>query len=53
MSYELAQVNIAVLRAPLDSAMIADFVANLAPLNARAEAAAGGGWSAMATTLRR
>ena len=35
-SYELAQVNVARLRAPIDSAELADFVALLDPVNATA-----------------
>ncbi len=44
MSFELAQVNIARLRAPLDSTQLADFVASLDPVNASAEAADGFVW---------
>lgn len=44
MDYVLAQVNIARLRAPLDSPLIADFVAALAPVNAQADAAPGFIW---------
>lgn len=43
-TYELAQVNIALLRAPLDSPELADFVAGLAPVNALAERAPGFLW---------
>ena len=39
MDYVLAQVNVARLRAPLDSPLLADFVANLDPVNATADAA--------------
>ncbi|WP_375738534.1 DUF3291 domain-containing protein [Pseudomonas boanensis] len=42
--YELAQVNIAWMKAPLDTPQMADFVANLEPVNALAEAAAGFVW---------
>lgn len=42
--YELAQLNIARLSAPLDSPQLADFVAGLAPVNAGAEAAPGFVW---------
>lgn len=42
--YELAQVNIARLAAPLDSPQLADFVANLAPVNAAADRAPGFVW---------
>ena len=44
MSYELAQLNIATLREPLDSPKMADFVANLERINALAEAAPGFVW---------
>ena len=40
----LAQVNVARLRAPLDSPEIADFLAGLDPVNALAEAAPGFVW---------
>ena len=43
-TYELAQLNIATLRAPLDSPQLADFVANLDRINALAEAAPGYLW---------
>jgi hypothetical protein len=43
-TYELAQVNIGILRAPLESPEIADFVANLDPVNALAEKAPGFVW---------
>lgn len=42
--HELAQVNIALLRAPLDSPQLADFVADLEPVNALAESAPGFVW---------
>lgn len=42
--WDLAQVNIARLREPLDSAALADFVAALDPVNAEAEAAPGFLW---------
>ena len=42
--YELAQLNIAHMRAPLDSPMLADFVANLDRINARAEQSPGFVW---------
>lgn len=42
--HDLAQLNVARLRAPLDTPMIADFVANLAPVNALANAAPGFVW---------
>ena len=44
MAFELAQVNIARLRAPLDSEQLADFVALLDPVNASADAADGFVW---------
>ena len=43
-AYELAQVNIARLKAPLDSPQLKDFVDNLDPVNADAEAADGFVW---------
>lgn len=43
-AYELAQVNIARLKAPLDSPQLKDFVDNLDPVNADAEAADGYVW---------
>jgi hypothetical protein len=42
--HELAQVNVARLAAPLDSPAIADFVANLEPVNAAADSAPGFVW---------
>ena len=44
VDYVLAQVNVARLRAPLDSPMLADFVADLDPVNATADAAPGFIW---------
>jgi hypothetical protein len=44
MAYELAQVNIARLVAPLDAPRLADFVAALDSVNAEAEAAPGFVW---------
>ena len=44
MPFELAQVNIARLVAPIDDAQIADFVALLEPINAIADAAPGFVW---------
>jgi hypothetical protein len=41
---ELAQVNVARLAAPLDSPALADFVANLDPVNAAADSAPGFVW---------
>ncbi|MFI2375868.1 DUF3291 domain-containing protein [Streptomyces sp. NPDC018964] len=43
-AYELAQVNIARLKAPLDSPRLKDFVDGLDPVNADAEAADGFVW---------
>jgi hypothetical protein len=42
--YHLAQLNIATLKAPLDSPQLADFVASLDRINALAEAAPGYVW---------
>ncbi len=39
--YELAQLNIAEMKAPLESPLMADFVANLDRINALAEASPG------------
>jgi hypothetical protein len=44
VAFELAQVNIARLRAPLDSEQLADFVAWLDPVNASADEADGFVW---------
>lgn len=44
MPYRLAQVNIARLVAPLDDPRISDFVAQLAPINALADATPGFVW---------
>jgi hypothetical protein len=44
VGYVLAQVNIARLSAPLDSPVLADFVAALDPVNAAADAAPGFVW---------
>ncbi|KUO14749.1 DUF3291 domain-containing protein [Streptomyces dysideae] len=43
-AYELAQVNIGRLKAPLDSPQLKDFVDNLDPVNADADAADGFVW---------
>ena len=43
-AHQLAQVNVARLAAPLDSVQLAGFVANLAPVNAAADAADGFVW---------
>jgi hypothetical protein len=54
--YQLAQVNIARLLAPLDDPLLADFVANLEPVNALADRADGFVWrlqeGADATSIR-
>ena len=42
--YELAQLNIAVMREPLDSPAMSDFVANLERVNALAEGSPGFVW---------
>jgi len=42
--YELAQLNIAVMKEPLDSPRMADFVANLERINALAESSPGFLW---------
>jgi hypothetical protein len=42
--YELAQLNIAVMRAPLESPDMADFVANLGRINALADGSPGFVW---------
>jgi Domain of unknown function (DUF3291) len=47
MQYHLAQLNISRLVAPLDTPQLADFVAQLAPINALAEASAGFVWRLM------
>ncbi|MEV7346618.1 DUF3291 domain-containing protein [Streptomyces sp. NPDC093544] len=44
VAYELAQVNIARLKAPLDSPQLKDFVEGLDPVNAAADAADGFVW---------
>ena len=43
-AYQLAQLNIAHLKAPMDSPLLADFVANLDRINALAEEAPGFVW---------
>lgn len=43
-AYHLAQVNIAIPRAPVDSALLADFMAALAPINALADRSPGFVW---------
>ncbi len=42
--YHLAEINVARMMAPLDSPMMADFVAQLAPVNALADASEGFVW---------
>lgn len=42
--YRLAQLNIATLKAPLDSPLLADFVANLDRINRLAEQSPGFEW---------
>jgi hypothetical protein len=44
MTFHLAQCNIVKLKAPLDSPVVADFVAALEPINALADAAPGFVW---------
>ena len=44
MDYLLAQVNIARMREPLDSPLLADFAVALDPVNAAADAAPGFVW---------
>lgn len=56
-AYELAQLNIALMKEPLESPGMADFVANLDRINAVAETSAGFVWRLQteegdATTLR-
>jgi hypothetical protein len=43
-TYQLAEVNIALLRAPLDTPQLADFVAALEPINALADRSPGFVW---------
>jgi hypothetical protein len=43
-SYQLAQLNIAAMKAPLESPSMADFVANLVRINALAQASPGYIW---------
>lgn len=43
-AYELAQLNIGIVRGPMDSPVMADFVANLARINALADGAEGFVW---------
>jgi hypothetical protein len=43
-AYELAQLNIGIIRGPMDSPVMAEFVANLARINALADTAPGFVW---------
>jgi hypothetical protein len=43
-AYELAQLNIGVIRGPMDSPIMAEFAANLARINALAESSPGFVW---------
>jgi hypothetical protein len=43
-AYELAQLNIGIIRGPMDSPVMADFAANLERINALAERSAGFVW---------
>jgi hypothetical protein len=43
-AYELAQLNIGVIRGPMDSPVMAEFAANLERINALADAASGFLW---------
>ena len=43
-AYELAQLNIGVIKGPIDSPVMAEFVANLDPINALAERTPGFLW---------
>jgi len=47
--FELAQLNIAKMKEPLDSPLLADFVANLDRINAVADSAAGFVWRLQTT----
>lgn len=47
MAHHLAQLNIALPRGPLDGPLLADFMAALDPVNARAEASPGFVWRLM------
>jgi hypothetical protein len=44
MTYELAQLNIGIIKGPMDSPVMADFAANLARINALAEQTPGFVW---------
>ena len=57
LTYQLAQLNIGIIRAPMDSPIMAEFLANLARINALADAAPGFVWRLQtdagdATTIR-
>lgn len=43
-TYELAQLNVAIMKEPLESPVMADFVANLDRINALAEHSPGFAW---------
>ena len=43
-AYELAQLNIGIVKGPMDSPVMAEFVANLDPINALADRSAGFVW---------
>ena len=43
-TYELAQLNIGIIRGPMDSPVMAEFAANLARINALAESSPGFIW---------
>ena len=43
-AYELAQLNVAIMKEPLESPLMADFVANLGRINAIAESSPGFVW---------
>ena len=43
-AYELAQLNVGIIRGPMDSPLMAQFAANLARINALADASPGFVW---------
>jgi hypothetical protein len=51
--FQVAQVNIALARAPIDSEVLSEFVAQLDPINALAEAAPGFVWRLQQKTETR
>jgi len=53
MYYHLAQINVALLREPLDSPLLADFVAQLDPVNAVADLAPGFVWRWVGNTAEK